>query len=195
LILIQVWKEKQYAFRAMVRAVLLDKSSIDDVLQEAFTRVLQSRKSFTDRREAFHYLRKTVLSTTIDLYRKSTRYSNRITYHRDQNQPDRAAPLAEAGPLELLLREEEATRQRHLINHVRAVLRTLPTPQQQAIELFFGREGKRLKDVCREAGIPYSTLRSRMIRGVDNLRLRLKEEGVDGTGEERRIRLQAGQAR
>ena len=167
----------------MVRAVLLDQSSTDDVLQEAFARVLQSRKSFTDRREAFHYLRKTVVSTTIDLYRRSTRYSSKILSHRDPLLPARTVSQLEPSPLELLLQEEEAKVQRLLIDRVQSVLRTLPPSQQEAIRLFFGRDGKRLKDVCREAGIPYSTLRSRMIRGVDNIRSRLKEDGVDGFAE------------
>ena len=165
----------------MIRAVLLDESSVDDVLQEAFARVLQSRKKFSDRREAFHYLRKTVLSTTIDLYRRSVRYSSRVV---DRQVPPEFSPYLlqeESDPLGLLILEEQAEEKRHLIGQVKAALETLPPSQQQAIELFFGRSRKkRLKEICSDSGIPYSTLRSRMMRGVDRIRLRLREEGVPG---------------
>jgi RNA polymerase sigma factor (sigma-70 family) len=165
----------------MVRAVLLDQSSIDDVLQEAFARVLQSRKDFSDRGEAFHYLRKTVLSTTIDLYRRSKRYNCRVV---ECQAPPEFSPYLlqeEPDPLGLLILQEQAEEQRHLVSQVKAALATLPPSQQEAIELFFGRsKKKRLKEICIDSGIPYSTLRSRMMRGVDGIRLRLREEGMPG---------------
>jgi len=164
----------------MVRAVLFDQSSIDDVLQEAFAKVLHSRKDFSDRREAFHYLRKTVLSTTIDLYRRSTRYNSRVI---DCPDPPEFSPILlqkDQDPLSLLLLREQAEEKYNLVSQVRAALATLPPSQQEAIELFFGRSKKqRLKEICRDSGIPYSTLRSRMIRGVDKIRALLREEDAD----------------
>jgi len=188
LLLIQVWEEKQYAFRAMVRAVLLDQSSVDDVLQEAFARVLQSRKNFSDRREAFHYLRKTVLSTTIDLYRRSRRYNSRVTDCKTTPEFSPYSLHEEPDPLDLLILQEQAEEQGHLVSQVKAALATLPPHQQEAIELFFGRSRKkRLKEICRDSGIPYSTLRSRMMRGVDRIRRLLKEEGAVGFPEREEV--------
>jgi RNA polymerase sigma factor (sigma-70 family) len=172
----------------MVRAVLLDQSSIDDVLQEAFARVLQSRKDFSDRREAFHYLRKTVLSTTIDLYRRSRRYSSRIIDYRDPPEFSHHQLQKDPDPLGLLILREKDDERRLLVDQVRAALSQLPPSQRQAIELFFGRSKERkLKEICKEAGIPYSTLRSRVIRGVDQIRLRLKEDGVPGFSESEEV--------
>lgn len=165
----------------MVRAVLLDQSSIDDVLQEAFTRVLQSRKDFSDRQEAFHYLRKTVLTTTIDMYRRTRRQINRLSDCKGIAEIPAAADQEKPDPLALLLSREKAEERRLLVNEVRSALHSLPRSQQQAIELFFSRSRKRrIKDICRESGIPYSTLRSRVLRGVDKIRVRLQEQGVPG---------------
>lgn len=172
----------------MVRAVLLDQSSIDDVLQEAFARVLQSRKDFLDRQEAFHYLRKTVLSTTIDLYRRSRRYSSKIIDCHDPPEFSHYSLEKDPDPLGLLILQEQDDKRRSLVNQVKTELGQLPPSQRQAIELFFGRsKEKKLKEICKEAGIPYSTLRSRMIRGVDQIRLRLKENGVPGFSESEEV--------
>jgi RNA polymerase sigma factor (sigma-70 family) len=179
LLLTQVWKEKQHAFRALVRTVLLDQSSVDDVLQEAFARVLQSQKRFSGQQEAYYYLRKTVLSTTIDSYRRIKRYTHHVATAAPSPSSGYSPFQQPADPLSLLIREEETAEQRHLVEQVRAALAELPPRQKEAIELFFGRAKRtKLKDVCREAGIPYSTLRSRMIRGIDKIRLRLKEQEV-----------------
>jgi RNA polymerase sigma factor (sigma-70 family) len=189
LLLIQIWEEKQYAFRAMVRAVLLDQSIIDDVLQEAFTRVLQSRRKFSDRKEAFHYLRKTVLATTIDMYRRSRRQTSRITDCRSLTEFSADVVRENPDPLGLLLMQEQAEERRLIIDQVRSALESLPPVQKQAIELFFNRSRRsRLKDICKESGIPYSTLRSRVIRGVDRIRLRLREEGVPGFHEHKEVK-------
>ena len=169
----------------MVRSVLLDQSSIEDVLQEAFTRVLQSRKHFSDQQEAFHYLRRTVLTTTIDVYRRSKRQTSKIS---DSPRPAEKSIHAVRGrpdPLELLILKEEAEERRQLINHVRSAVNSLPKAQREAIELFFNRSKRvRLKDICQDSGIPYSTLRSRMIRGVDTIRLYLCRKGVAGFSEQ-----------
>jgi RNA polymerase sigma factor (sigma-70 family) len=160
LLLTEIWKEKQKAFRAIARTVLLDQSSIDDVLQEAFARVLQSRKKFSDRREAFNYLRKTVLTTTIDLYRSSKRYNSRVLGSRSLPEFPSSILRSEPDPLRLLIRREQTEQYFYLVDRVRNAMAKLPPPQREAIELFFGRSReKRLKDICRESGIPYSTLR------------------------------------
>jgi RNA polymerase sigma factor (sigma-70 family) len=172
----------------MVRAVLLDQSSIDDVLQEAFARVLKSRKDFSNRQEAFHYLRKTVLSTTIDLYRRSTRYNSRVVDCKNQLEVSPTLPQEMPDPLGLLILQEQAEQQCHLVSQVKAAIDTLPPSQQEAIKLFFGRsKRKRLKEICKDSGIPYSTLRSRVMRGVDKIRLHLREEGVDAFPEREKV--------
>jgi RNA polymerase sigma factor (sigma-70 family) len=117
------------------------------------------------------------LSTTIDFYRRTIRYSSRVVSR--QFSPDFSAELAQdqPDPLELLILQEQAEKQSRLNRRVQAALATLPTSQQEAIELFFNRSrSKRLKEICRESGIPYSTLRSRVTRGVNRLRLHLQDE-------------------
>lgn len=166
----KVWKERLGILRAMVRHILFDHSSIDDVLQDAFARLLKSRKTFRSEEEAYHYSRKVVFNTAIDHYRQLTRHS---TFVRSSPSFRREPPT----PLALLIREEEEEFQNSLLIEMRKALRALPLEQKQAIDLIFSRNGKKLKDICQENEIPYSTLRSRMMAGVDQIRRQLRGRG------------------
>ena len=163
----------------MIGTVLFDQSSIDDVMQEAFVRVLQSRKDFSDRKEAFHYLRKTVFSTTIDSYRRLRRCHKKVVSCYSSPESILGLPQNELDPLAHLILEEQAEQKRQLVRQIKAAVASLPPSQKQAIELFYGRGKKRrLKEVCQDSGIPYSTLRSRMMRGIKSIRVQLHEKGV-----------------
>lgn len=167
----KVWRKNQGLFRSIVRTVLFDLSSTDDVLQEAFARLLQCKKSFSSEREAFQYLRRVVFSTTIDHYRRMTRQELLLKnpYLTSREQPD---------PLNLLIREEEEELQTSLVGEICKVVRQLPREQREAIELMFGHPHKRLKEMCKQKGIPYSTLRSRMIAAIDQIRTQLRAKGI-----------------
>ena len=43
----------------------------------------------------------------------------------------------------------------------------------------FNGSPRKLREVCREKGIPYSTVRSQITAGIDRIRRRLKARGVD----------------
>lgn len=167
----RVWREHQGLFRSIVRTILFDLSSTEDVLQEAFARILQCQKNFSSEREAFQYLRRVVFSTTIDHYRRMTRQELLLKnpYLAAREQPD---------PLNLLIREEEEELQTSLVGEIRKVVRKLPNEQREAIELTFGHPHKRLKEMCKQKGIPYSTLRSRMIAALDQIRNQLRAKGI-----------------
>jgi RNA polymerase sigma factor (sigma-70 family) len=175
-----IWEEKQSALRALVRTILIDETVVDDVLQEAFSRVLKTRRDFHTVEEAFYYLRKTVLHTTIDAYRRSKRDRVRFRDYdpREDTSPSSLLPQA-VDPLKLLIDQEETEQQKVLVNEVKKALKRLSPEQREAIEIFFG-NGRQstLKDLCRKKGVPYSTLRSRMLRGIDKIRGHLRQKGI-----------------
>jgi len=175
-----VWEEKKCALRAVVRAVVSDSSSVEDVLQETFLRVLKTRKSFANQQEAYNYLRRAVLNTSIDSYRRVQRQNSRFD---TRNGDRRTQGYAETGtdPLSMLLISEAAQTHSHLVDEVEMALRSLPPKQREAIEVFFRRESTlKLKEFCQEQGVPYSTLRSRMLQGIDQIRAHLQQRGISG---------------
>ena len=164
----------------MVRAVVADPNSVEDVLQEAFLRVLKTRKNFANGQEAFNYLRRTVLNTSIDSYRRLKRQNSRFD---TRNGERHAQGYAEIGtdPLSLLLTTEAAETHSRLVNEVERALRSLQPKQREAVEAFFRRESTlKLKEFCQEQDVPYSTLRSRMLQGIDQIRVYLQARGVSG---------------
>ena len=80
-------------------------------------------------------------------------------------------------PLNILIREEEEKLESSLLVEMRKILKTLPPKQKEAIDLVFSRNGQKLKEICEEKNIPYSTLRSRMLSAIDRIRKQLKSKG------------------
>lgn len=198
MVLVRVWRDKQYALRAAAYAVLGDQSQVDDVLQEALLRILENGRDFKSDKEAFLYLRKTVLHASIDSYRKIQKNSERLNDPgtRQACRYSQADQLED--PLAQLLLKEEKEDSRQLGEIVKAAMRNLTSKQKEAIEIFFFRRGKKLQDLCKENGVPYSTLRSRMLKGIDRIRDYLSQEGLEGFGnktENQKVKLHDGEMR
>lgn len=176
--LAKIWLQHRNQFRSLVSRILFDKSSIDDVIQEAFTRALQNGKTFDDEVEAYKYMRKVVVNTTIDYYRHCRRHSARFQ-NQDFTAANNPAVIEQDSnhPFQLLAKKEEAHNQQHIMDQVREALNELSPAHQEAIKLVFHKpQDKTLKEVCRKEGIPYSTLRSRTLAAIDRIRERLKDK-------------------
>lgn len=173
----RIWQENYPLFRSIARTILFHGANIDDVLQEAYARILQSKKRFTTEEEAYNYVRQVVRRTTIDQYRRLRRQHAYLTLVGDFR--EYSATLVQEGEdaLGQLIRKEEHRRQVELLREVREALRELAPEQREAILLIFGRN-RAMKEICREIGIPYSTLRSRMLSGIDRIRALLREKGI-----------------
>ena len=170
--LVRVWQENQGILQSIVRNILLDRSIVEDVLQEAFARLLQSNRHFPNERETYNYVRRVVLNTTIDYYRRLNRRNSQQRMFLAASSRDHPNPLT------LLIREEEDELQTSVLKEVDKALKTLSREQKRAIDLVFHRNKKKLKEICKETGIPYSTLRSRVMAGIDQIRKQLKAKGV-----------------
>ena len=173
----RVWQKKYIALRAIVRGFLFDDARVEDILQDALSQVLASGRSFPDELETYRYLRRSVFNTSIDHYRASRRrvFVPLPEEPRDVTRPAQTGP---ADPLTLLLQQERQSLRRVIIREIALDMSDLPGVQQEAIRMIMGPREMKLKDLCRMKGIPYSTLRSRMLAGVERLRRRLKTRGL-----------------
>lgn len=173
----RVWKQKYTTLRSIVRSFLFDDARVEDILQDALSRVLASGRSFPDESETYRYLRRSVFNASIDHYRASRR---RIYLPLPEEPGDRMLAIhrGPADPLALLLQQERQNLRSAILREITVAMSDLPGVQQEAIWMIMGPRDKKLKDLCRIRGIPYSTLRSRMLAGVARLRRRLKTRGL-----------------
>ncbi len=165
-------------FRAVAASVVHYPEHTDDVLQEAFARLLRRDRKFRTKAEAFHYIRITVLNTAIDCYRRLRRQRRVQTNEIAED----VLPDDESySPLRLLMQKQETCAQDRLLTEVRKALNGLSAQDLDAISVFFDRGSSRtMKQACLERGVAYSTLRGRMLRSIDRIRQHLRTRGVEG---------------
>lgn len=173
----RVWRTYQNVFRAIASSVLFDKSLADDALQEAFARVLRARKSFESEVQAFRFVRRAVYNASVDQLRRLTRRNRRFPSYDDPLVHEDSQPVDSENPLSRLVRKEKNQRHTALLHELKTGLGYLTRDQQEAIRLMFRRNGRPIKQTCARLGVPYSTVRSRMLAGIDVLRRHLRERG------------------
>jgi len=147
---------------------------VDDVLQEAFIKLLTSNKHFSNKNEAYNYMRKVVLNTSIDHYRCLRR---RNAYSLNPGNPYCLSSSAPS-PLNLLIEREKDAVKNSILKEVRKTLGKLAPEQREAIDIAFNRSHRKIKDICTEKAIPYSTIRSRVTAGIDHIRRQLTVKGI-----------------
>ena len=170
----RLWRKNQAILRSLIRNMLIDPSRVDDVLQESFVKLLESNKHFSNKNEAYNYMRKVVLNTSIDHYRCLRR---RNAYSLNPGNP--ASLFSSApNPLNLLIEKERDEVKNSILKEVRKTLGELPPAQKEAIDIAFNRNHRKIKDICTEKAIPYSTIRSRVTAGIDHIRRQLTVKGI-----------------
>ena len=177
----QVWEENQRLFRSIAIAIVKNPADIDDVLQETYRRVLKAPYEITNPEEAFYYLKKSVRNTAIDWNRKSFRRN--LTVKEQVSDYDRLESLRASGesPRSRLLEKERKQSDATFITEVHLAIEELPEKQRDALKAFFSiGESPPPKELCVIKNIPYSTLRSRMVRGIDMIRDILSEKDIPG---------------
>jgi len=151
----RLWHKNQAILRSLVRNILVDPSSVDDVLQDAFIKILESNKHFSNKNEAYNYMRKVVLNTSIDHYRCRRR---RNAYSLNPGNPASLSSSA-PNPLNLLIEKERDEVENSILKEVRQTLGELSPEQKDAIDIAFNRNHRKIQDICTERELPYSTIR------------------------------------
>jgi len=176
----QIWEKHQHLFRSIAYAITGKHEEIEDILQETYRKVLSSPVELNDPDETFHYLKKAVRNTAIDWNRKFFRRN--LTVKEQVSDYDRMEELRTSGdnPLSLLLVEEQKAMEDSISKEIHRALERLPAKYQEAIKTFFSIDNlPPPNEFCRKRKIPYSTMRSRMLRGIGLIRdvLAEKNEG------------------
>ncbi len=166
--LADIWERNKSILQGIVRTILLDHSVVDDVLQDAFTQVLSASPEFEDEQQAYNYARRTVINTAINHYRRCKRDLTLVhTLKEQQNEIDERTPLV------MMMESEHEQVESAIMREMGPAMSRLSLDRREALDLVFKRREK-LKEICREKGIPYTTLRSRFLSAVDQIRKHLR---------------------
>ena len=173
----QVWKKNQRLFRSIVLAIVQNPEDIDDVLQETYRRILNTPWKITDQEETFYYLKKCVRNTSIDWNRKMFRRTLTVKEQVSDYEKLEELQTSSDNPLATLLEKEKKLTDARFIRKVRAAADELPEKQKEAVKSFFCLDGyPSPKQLCTDKNIPYSTLRSRMERGISLIRDKMSQK-------------------
>lgn len=169
----RLWKENEKTLRSIVSQVIVDDTLIDDVMQEAYLRMLRFGSPGCSSGEAYRFIRKVVWSTTVDYYRRRRR--------SERKRPVSCCypPLAPPpSPLAALMHKEESRLRRAVKSEIDDAIAELPPQMLEALDCYFGAAPRRIQDACDALGLSYSTLRSRMLAALERIRRRLKKKGI-----------------
>lgn len=166
--LAELWERNKSTLQAIVKNILLDHSVVDDVLQDAFTQVMIRAPEFESEQEAYNYARRAVINTAINHYRRSKRNFVMVQKLKEQR-----CDVDERTPLVVMMESEHEQIEAAVMRELAPALGRLSLDRREALDLVFNRSDK-FKDICREKGIPYNTIRSRVLSAVDQIRKHLR---------------------
>ncbi len=152
--------------------VLGNSDDAEEVTQDVFERVWRHAPSFDNARGRFGtWLLSMTHHVAVDSVRKRQRRPQ-LVEGESSEQAARVLTDARNDVVEITMRGMQA-------EQIRYALRSLPAPQQQAIEMaYFG--GLSHLEIAAKLGDPLGTVKARIRRGMDRLRSALEGFGVEG---------------
>ncbi|MBI4482639.1 MAG: sigma-70 family RNA polymerase sigma factor [Acidobacteria bacterium] len=172
--LAKIWEEHGHLWLHIARSIVRNPADAEDVVQEAYRRLLSSAATFSDETAALRYFKRIVINTAINYYN---------SFHRERERSEgwEAAQGRAAGktPYDQYEEEERSRRQELLCREALAALHSLPATQRRAIqEMLLQDEPRTLTEVSRAQGLSVSTLRSQLMSGVKKIRKKLRKKGL-----------------
>ena len=168
-----LWSTHLRLFRHIAYTIVRHADLAEDVIQEAFGRALRSHQNIDKPDEALLYLKRIVTNTSIDYYHRQRRQDS----EESLESADRVADRPDVSPLEQLLGKEQQWRDRRRLRQIAREIQALRPEQRFAIEqLVLAESPPSLTALSRATGIPISTLRSRVILGLDRIRKNLRRK-------------------
>lgn len=162
----RIWRENYRLLRHIAARIHRDSTRVDDIMQDAFLRMLEQRKH---PRVGVAYVRAVVRNTAIEHYRKEL---------RGRLPAELATRPGPPTPYEVLLGREEDHCRARVVKRAASLTKRLPQQQKQAVRLVFFRNGHTLTHVCAENGEATSTVWSRMRMALKEIRRDLEDCGL-----------------
>ena len=144
----------------------------EDLLQDTWLRVMEKLDSFRIDRPFAPWLYAVARNRAIDILRRQSRQGRKEPHSRaeDGTFTDPLDLVADPAPSTL-----DDLSERDLLGHVQKTLAALPRELREVLSLRFEAQF-RLDDIARVLRLPSSTVKSRLYRGLEQLRLRV--EGI-----------------
>jgi RNA polymerase sigma-70 factor (ECF subfamily) len=143
----------------------------EDRLQDTWLRVMEKLDSFRADRPFAPWLYAVARNRAIDILRRQARQGHKEPHYPadDGTFTDPLNRVADPAPSTL-----EDLSERDLLGHVQKTLAALPAELREVLSLRFEAQ-LRLDDIARTLDLPSSTVKSRLYRGLEQLRLRVEE--------------------
>jgi RNA polymerase sigma-70 factor (ECF subfamily) len=143
-----------------------------DLSQEAFLRAYRSLGTFKHEARFSSWLYQIALNAARDRLRRRRRHPD-VSLDEVQDGADPA--LRDARPSAFDLMESS-----DLARAVKAAVKSLPDEQREVVVLK-EYEGLTFPEIAETLGVPLSTVKTRLYRGLGQLRVRLERQGIRGT--------------
>ena len=166
-ILVARWQDK---IRGAAYRVLGSEDEARDVAQEAFLKAYRGLVAFKQKARFSSWLYQIALNLCRDRLR---RRKTRATVSLEEAEAVGPA-IAEAGPGAL-----ERLQQLDLARAVQRAIEALPDEQREVVVLK-EYQGLTFLEIAQALEVPVSTVKTRLYRGLGQLRLRLESEGIRG---------------
>lgn len=167
----KLWTANRRLWCHIAFAMTGDPDAVDEIVQDAFRKMLASQRGWGSERESLNYFKKVVVHCAVD-YLKNLRWLRSHQVHFPA-----AARVRDADPEEQALAGESLRLQGQLIEAVLACWHRLSAQQREALhEVLL--HGVPLREFSRRRNLPVNTARSRLLRGLQLLRNLLHRKGL-----------------
>jgi RNA polymerase sigma-70 factor (ECF subfamily) len=156
---------ERYQYRLFRYLLFLtgSRETAEDLFQETWLRVLERGRQYAGKWEFGTWLFAIARHLVIDLQRRrQPRYVDLLESRDDEGQLPELAINGQPSALELVEHREESER-------ITASLAYLPAPYREVLVLRF-QEDMTLEEIAEVVGVPLSTVKSRLYRGLEAMR-------------------------
>lgn len=159
---------EQYQFRLFRYLLHLtgNRPAAEDLFQETWLRVLERGHQYNGKHKFEAWLFSVARHLVIDSLRKKKMGSLDALMNPESGAAPLQVEAPESSALEDMVEHEETAR-------VAAALASLPAGYREVLVLRF-QEGMKIEEIAQVASVPLSTVKSRLYRGIEELKRRLE---------------------
>jgi RNA polymerase sigma-70 factor, ECF subfamily len=158
---------------SLIKRIVRDSTTADEVLQETFLQVWQKAGEFRGEGSAAAWLHRIARNKSLDQWRSQRARPQLVSAMLTDEVSDRATPIRTGGASVEHTTERDLARQ-----HVRRALNHLPAEQRLCVELAYF-EGMSQREIAEQVDIPVGTVKTRIRLGIEKLEQMLRLAGLE----------------